>query len=353
MSEEKTLIIDGSHGEGGGQILRTSLSLSSILKRSIQIENIRRGRKTPGLLPQHLTSVRAAGQVSEAILQGDRLGSTELLFQPGSLKSGRFSFNVAEERGSAGSVSLVLQTLFPPLSFSGVPSELEITGGTHVQWSPPFHFLSEVFLPALGRLGCHAEIQLERWGWYPQGGGRVKARIFPCQTISSLQVIEKGHLLRLSGISAVGNLPVGIAERQKTAAEKILKYLPIDCPTSIDIVQASGVGKGTVFFLAAEYENITAGFSSLGQRGKRAEDVAAEACRLFKEYFFSRGALDPYLSDQIILYLALSREESVFTTSKITHHLLTNIWCVKKFLPLEIRVTGEVGLAGEVVIKPL
>jgi RNA 3'-terminal phosphate cyclase (ATP) len=344
------LQIDGSYGEGGGQVLRTALSLSCVLKRSVEIVNIRKGRKIPGLQPQHLTSVNACRRISSAGTEGNILQSTNLRFYPGETTGGDFSFDVAEKKRSAGSTSLVLQTLLLPLSRSRTESTVRILGGTHVPWSPPFHYLREIFAPTLEKIGFKIELEIKKWGWYPQGGGEVVCFIHPNPLFSPLNLSDRGKLVRLSGISAVSNLPDSIAERQRKQALNILKSKRFS--PEIEFVQAPSVGQGTFFFVKAEFENSVAGFDALGERGKRAEMVAQEACENFLDFMQSDAAIDPHLADQLIPYLALGEGESILSVSKITRHLLTNIWVVRQFLKTDISVEGREGESGRVTIRP-
>src|SRR5512143_4108781 len=348
-SNHNIISIDGSIGEGGGQILRTSLALSCVLRLPVEIGNIRRARQKPGLQPQHLTAVNAAAAVCRAEVEGARLSSTTIQFLPDAVVSGDYYFNVSEKKGSAGSVPLVLQTVLPPLCFANGPSTVTVIGGTHVPWSPTAHYLEQVFSPMLARIGVNAEILLEKWGWYPAGGGKLTARIRPEKEALPLVVTGRGTLLRVSGISAVSNLPRGIAVRQRDQAAKMLSQKGIDA--DIELVNAPSPGKGTLVFLLAEFENGRAGFSALGALGKRAEEVAEEACRDLLEYLDAGAVLDPHLADQVIHYLALTGGASEFTTSRITRHLLTNIQVVQQFIDCDIQVVGREGEAGIVRVS--
>ena len=315
----------------------------------MEIINIRQGRKVPGLQPQHLTSVSACKKISGAQVEGDSLQSTSLRFFPGDITGGEFTFDVAEKKGSAGSTSLVLQTIFLPLCRAQTNSKLEVLGGTHVPWSPPFHYLKDIFIPMVKKIGCNVDLEIRNWGWYPKGGGEVAGTIMPTTKFLPLELTDRGKLLNLSGISAVSNLPVSIAERQKDHALRILKEKGFSA--EISLYQAPSIGQGTFFFLKAEFENSVAGFSSLGEIGKRAERVAEEACEEFLRFMQTEGAVDPHLADQLIPYLALAEGNSAFTVSKITNHLLTNIWMVKQFLKRDILVEGEEGEEGKVTIR--
>ena len=354
------IAIDGSYGEGGGQVLRTSLSLSALLGEAVRIENIRAKRPKPGLQAQHLTGVLATAQICNAELEGAELGSQTLTFAPQSPpQAGDYTFDVAEARkgGSAGSTSLVFQTLLLPLAFADGDSHLTIRGGTHVAWSPPFHYLKHVYLPTLARMGIEATVEISQWGWYPIGGGGIRARIkgqggrdrgqevrdkgqgIRDKELSPIALTERGEWKRLWGISALSNLPAHIGQRQKRQAERLLRergFTP-----EIEIVEAPSPGQGTVVFLVAEFEDVVAGFTSYGARGKRAEKVAEEACREFIQYYDSGQALDKHLADQLILPMSLAAGQSGFTTCEITQHLLTNVGVVQRLMAVEAEIEGK------------
>ncbi|MDA8213809.1 MAG: RNA 3'-terminal phosphate cyclase [Nitrospiraceae bacterium] len=342
--------IDGSFGEGGGQILRTALSLSCLFNKPFRIFNIRKGRKNPGLMPQHLTCVKAAQLLSNADVTGDSKGSTELKFYPKEIKGGDFFFDI----GTAGSTSLVLQTIIPSLIFLKEKTTVTLKGGTHVPFSPSFHYISEVFAPVLEGLGIKIGLTIESYGFYPKGGGRIRAEIFPAMGVNPLRIIERGKLVRLSGYSGVGNLPLSIAERQRNALiEKIHSQAAgLGCPVDVEIIDTQTPGQGTFIFIRSESENFTAGFTSIGEKGKRAEVVGEEAAMEFTHYYSSNAALDSHLPDQIVPYLPLCKEESIFTTSCITKHLMTNLWAIGLFHEYEYSIEGEAGEPGTIIIKP-
>jgi RNA 3'-terminal phosphate cyclase (ATP) len=334
--------IDGSHGEGGGQILRTALALSCLLKLPVRIYNIRKNRSKPGLMPQHLTGVRAASEITSARLSGDSIGSQELVFEPGPTRFGQYFFDI----GTAGSTSLLFQTILLPLALSGGASDVGIKGGTHVPWSPPFDYIRDVFLPFMGFLGVNAEARIESCGFYPKGGGTVFFDIRPADCIAAGDFTERGRLVEMKGVSAVANLPMGIARRQRDAAVAALGSLEAD----IKMTEVESPGQGTFVFLLARYEHSLAGFSALGEKGKRAETVGEEAAAQFLKHHQAEAALDPHMADQIVLYLALSRQPCEFATSEITEHLLTNLWVLKHFLPVDYAIKGEKGSPGMVSI---
>lgn len=336
--------IDGSFGEGGGQILRSSLSLSCITGKPVRIFNIRKGRPKPGLMPQHLASVTALARVSGAETRGAESGSREIFFAPGPAKAGEYFFEI----GTAGSVALLLQCLLPPLLFADGPSRVVLTGGTHVPFSPPFDYLLEVFFPWLERIGARVSCEIERYGFYPQGGGKVAARIAPCGEIRGIDLRGKGAVLSVTGRSCAANLPPSIAERQRDAAAKLLASRS----PRIETAAVPAPGKGTFLFLKVETGAGPAGFSALGAIGKRAEEVGQDAAREALAYIDSPAALDPRLADQLVLYLALSKEPSMFTTSKVTNHLVTHLHVVRRMLGTRAEIEGSAGEPGTVRLDP-
>ncbi len=353
------LTIDGSYGEGGGQVLRTALTLAAITGVPVRVERIRAGRRNPGLQAQHLTGVLAIARLCDARLEGAELGASTLTFVPQrSPQAGEYRFDVSEQRkgGSAGSVTLVLHTLILPLAWAQGESRVVVRGGTHVAWSPPYHHLEQVYLPMLSRLGVQARSTIVRWGWYPEGGGEVQVDISgqAGRNLAPLRLAARGALRRLWGISASSNLPPHVAQRQKERAEALLRQAGfsarIELVTSQRGMRSSGVG--SILMLFAEHEGGLAGFSALGERGKPAERVAEEAVEEFQQWWDSRAVLDMHLADQLLLPLSLAGGPSVLTTCRVTQHLLTNAWVIRQFLPVRIVVEGEVGAPGRVEIHP-
>jgi len=338
------LTIDGSFGEGGGQILRTALALAAIIQRPVEIRNIRGGRKKPGLRPQHLAAVKALAKVTSAQVQGADVGSTHLHFEPCQLKGGAYTLDI----GTAGSTALVLQAIMPGLLFAKDPSRVRITGGTHVPWSPCFHYLKEVFAPAVSEMGGVVSLELGPWGWYPKGGGRVVVSISPVGRLSALKRTNRGSLTGLYVLSGVSNLPASIGERQRDQALRRLQAQGY-APTRIDLLKGPSPGPGAVVFLKAEFEQGAAGFTALGQRGKPAETVADEACSGFFKFMASQAAVDNHLADQLALYIALAQGDSCFVAQAITEHLRTNIGVIEQILPVAFEVdeqSGRVGVEG-------
>jgi RNA 3'-terminal phosphate cyclase (ATP) len=344
------LLIDGSYGEGGGQVLRTSLSLAAITGRPLRLVNIRAARRKPGLMPQHLTGVRAAARVCGAQMEGDSLGSQELTFVPGAApQAGSYTLDVAQvaKGGSAGSVGLVAQTVLLPLALAPGTSEVTLRGGTHVPWSPVYDYLKRVYLPTLRWMGVEAKVQLVKWGWYPVGGGEVKVTVQglpPQARLEGLTLRQRGELRRVRGLSASSNLPKHVRERQEGTALHVLRSNRVN--PRFDLLDAPSKGTGSVVFLWAEFDNVVAGFTALGEKGKPAERVAEEASRALLDYLHGQGALDRHLADQAVLPLALAAGPSSFTTECVTQHLLTNAWVVNQFFPGRVQIEGVEGTAG-------
>ncbi len=359
------LTIDGSYGEGGGQVLRTSLSLAAITGQAVRIERIRAGRKKPGLRPQHLTGVRAAAAVCGARLDGAKLGSQTLTFVPGGpVRPGQYMFDVADaaQGGSAGSVGLVLQTVLLPLALAEGESYLTLRGGTHVAWSPSASYLEHVFLPVLARMGVRAQIELARWGFYPTGGGEIQVRIVgQGEALRPVQLTGRGELRKVWGAAAVMNLPAHIPQRMANRARNVLGEAGLDA--YVEPRRLRGTGPGAGIFLFAEYapvsggEGAIAGFTAYGRQGLPAERVAEAACRELLAYHRSGASSDQYLADQLVLPMVLARAESQVRTCQVSQHLLTNIWVVRQFLaadcdnPTKIDIVGELGAPGTITVR--
>lgn len=327
------LIIDGSYGEGGGQILRTTLALAALLNQPVCIDQIRARRKTPGLAAQHLTAVRAVAAICEARLIGDTLGSTSLTFKPQHPPiPGVYEFDVANARtgGSAGAVTLVLQTVLLPLALAAGPSTVTAKGGTHVPWSPSFHYFDEVYLKMLSYLGVQATTELAAWGWYPAGGGEIKVTIPGQAKLTSPFPQWRGDLRQITGVAVAANLPAHIAQRMRDRAINLFKQA--GRPAQIQPMRVPSLSPGAGIFLMAEYEGGRAGFTALGERGKPSEQVAQEVVDNFLSFHGSGAFLDEHLTDQLILPLALAGQPVTLTTERLSQHTLTNIWAVEQFL---------------------
>lgn len=325
--------IDGSWGEGGGQILRTCLSLATITGQPVRINRIRANRPKPGLAAQHLTSVRAAATLCQAEVGGDTLGSMTLEFMPTRPpQAGHYTFDVTEARegGSAGAVTLILQTIIIPLALANGRSKVILKGGTHVAWSPPVTYIEEVYLPILQQLGVQAQVKLKAWGWYPRGGGEVELRVTGNQQpLSSLQLLERGKIRQIRGLAVVTELPAHIPQRMANRATNLLQEANL--PSQIKPVRERGIAPGAGIFLTAEYEHSRAGFSALGGRGIPAERVAETAVQELLKFHAQATPVDTFLGDQLLLPLALSSQISQYRVASISQHLSTNAWVIEQF----------------------
>jgi RNA 3'-terminal phosphate cyclase (ATP) len=340
------LIVDGSQGEGGGQVLRTSLSLSALTGRPFHLTHIRANRSRPGLRPQHLTAVRAAAAICNARLTGADLNSTSLGFNPQSKpRGGEYRFDVAEAApgGSAGSVTLILQALLWPLLFADSPSQLRLLGGTHVPFSPPHHYISEVAEPAFTRLGASLTTKLEAWGWYPVGGGEISALIKPISQLCPVQ-FEPLPIDQVAGIAAVTNLPAHIPQRMARRADNLLQQAGLG--TAIKPLRARGRGPGAGLFLWLPQ----AGFTSLGRKGLPADKVAETAVAELLAFMDNNLAVDKRLADQLLLPMALANGRSTLTTNQLTDHTLTNANLLSQWLDVSITINGELGQPAQIEV---
>jgi len=342
--------IDGSVLEGGGQILRTALALSAIVGKPIRVFNIRARRSNPGLQQQHLTSVLAAARISNAQVIGASKGSTELTFRPGRIDCGEFRFDI----GTAGSVTLVIQTILPILTFASCESRVTITGGTDVPWSPPIDYVRFVMLPMLSLFGVRAEVRLVRRGHYPRGGGEVILTVKPGK-LRGINAVEFGNPVEVRGISHAVRLPAHVARRQADSARNTLIKAGVSVPIGISLEtyeQGSdphlGPGSGVVLWVKSDRGYIK-GADALGERGKPAEVVGEEAANKLLENFRSGMAFDEHMGDMVIPYMALAEGKSIVGVSKITLHALTNIYVIEQILGVRFSVDGTEGRPG--VIK--
>ncbi len=339
--------IDGSYGEGGGQILRTSLTLSVVTGQPIEITRIRAGRSKPGLQPQHLASVRAAASLCAADLDGDSVGSEHLTFAPQSdAAPGAYHFDI----GTAGAAPLVMQTILLPLALADAPSRVTVVGGTHVPHAPTADYVADSYAALLRRHGLEAAFQTSRVGFTPRGGGVFQADISPSVSIRPVQLVERGPLRSLAVHVITANLPAEVGQRGADAVRKSLRHLPAEM--EIKVRQEVSDGAGAAIVLVAECENGMAGVSALGARGKPMEDVATEACRELKAWWKTGAACDEHLADQLILPMAFVPKTSRWTTARVTEHLRTMLWLVPQFLPIDANLdenkdgTGTVTLRG-------
>jgi RNA 3'-terminal phosphate cyclase (ATP) len=323
------LTIDGSTGEGGGQILRSSLALSLCLGQPFRIVNIRSRRRNPGLGRQHLVAVQAAAEVGRAEVTGAGPGSGEITFAPRGVWPGDYRFSI----GSAGSTGLVLQTVLPALLTAKGPTRLVLEGGTHNPHAPPFEALGRAFLPLIGRMGASVSVTLARYGFYPAGGGRIEVRIDPVECLRPVELDERGRVLAVRGSAAVADLPAHIAERE---ARVLAAELGLD-PAAVQARRiAPAVGPGNVVTVVVESEHVTEVFTGFGRRGVPAERVASDVAGSVKGYLDAGVPVGEHLADQLLLPIALTGGGS-FVTQRPTLHATTNALVIERFTGARIR----------------
>jgi RNA 3'-terminal phosphate cyclase (ATP) len=323
------LHIDGSEGEGGGQILRTSLALSMITGTPIRIRNIRAKRARPGLMRQHLTSVQAAAQVSGARVEGAAVGSAEITFTPAKVQPGEYSFAI----GTAGSTTLIVQTVLPALLCAAGPSRLSLEGGTHNPAAPPFEFLDRAFLPLVRRMGPRAEATLERAGFYPAGGGSLHVSVEPSGKLAGFDLLERGEIRERRATVVLANLPPHIGERE---AREVAKLTSWD-PSRIEIRRVDSAGPGNAIVLELESEALTEVFTAFGEVGVPAEAVADKVVREMRRYLAAGVPVGEHLADQLLLPLALAGGGS-YRTLPLSLHARTQVDLIPRFLDVRIEV---------------
>jgi RNA 3'-terminal phosphate cyclase (ATP) len=325
------IAIDGGQGEGGGQVLRSSLALSMATGQPFRIERIRAARAKPGLLRQHLTAVNAAAAISQAEVDGAALGSQQLTFRPGVVRPGDYHFAV----GTAGSAMLVLQAVLPPLLTAAAPSQLVLEGGTHNPAAPPFDFLQRSFLPLLRRMGARVEMQIERVGFYPAGGGRVHVRIEPTAALQPLSLLERGAVLATRARALITGVPRHVADRELRVVTRRLGWN--DGALAVEEVESSP-GPGNALLLEIECEQITEICASFGEIGLRAEGVAERAVHDARRYLAAGVPVGRHLADQLLVPMALAGGGALRTLA-LTRHATTNAAIVRTFLPIAIETT--------------
>jgi len=334
--------IDGASGEGGGQVLRSALALSMVTGRSFRIVNIRAGRRRPGLMRQHLTAVGAATEIGGARVKGAEVGGRELVFEPGPVRSGDYRFSV----GTAGSATLVFQTVFPALALAKGRSTVTVEGGTHNPMAPPFDFLARAFLPLVGRMGPRCTATLERPGFYPAGGGKIAVAIEPAPAFGALALTERGEIRSRRATAVVALLARNIAERELKAVRDQLGWDPSTC--RIESVDGA-VGPGNVVSVEVESEHVTELFTGFGERGVSAERVGAGVADEAREYLASEVPVGRHLADQLLLPMALGGGGR-FRTLKPSSHTRTHVELLRSFLGTEIQVREVAESAWEIEV---
>lgn len=338
------LNIDGRMGEGGGQVLRTSLSLSALTGRPFRLTHVRANRSKPGLRPQHLTAVRAVARVCGAALSGDAIDSRALEFRPAMPpQPGVYHFDVSDaaQGGSAGAVTLILQAILWPLLFAGGRSHVTLRGGTHVSMSPPWHYVEHVARPAFARVGAAFTTELIAWGWYPVGGGVVTAEIEPIERLHA-PVFEHVPAERIEGIAAVTNLPADIPQRMAGRAANLLATA--GRPSKIEPRRETGQGPGAGIFLWVPQ----GGFGALGRRGLPSDKVAEAAVAETLSFVDNTAMVDRHLADQLLLPLALAHGRARYTTDHLTLHTITNADLLRLWLDPKIDIIGDLGGPAEI-----
>ena len=308
------IIINGSEGEGGGQVVRNALALSLVTGQPFRITNIRGGRAKPGLMRQHLTAVEAACTIGNADCEGVAIGSGEIAFRPGSVRAGEYRFSI----GTAGSTGLVLQTILMPLLAAEGPSRLILEGGTHAMMAPPFDFIARAFLPILNRMGPRVEARLIRHGFFPRGGGRIEVDVAPAP-LTPIDCLDRGALRGVSALALFAGLPFDIAEREIETARKLL-----DWPEAAFSVRQlpQEMGPGNALLLEAEFDHVTEIVTGFGKVGVSAESLAKTAAQRMAGYLASSAFAGPYLADQLLLPFAIAGG-GAFTTVKPSQHART------------------------------
>jgi RNA 3'-terminal phosphate cyclase (ATP) len=324
MNDKDMIAISGA--EGGGQLLRTALSLSLCTGTPFRMSGIRAGRSKPGLMRQHLTAVEAAAKISNADVTGAALGSQEITFRPQVVEGGDYQFSI----GTAGSTTLVLQTVLPALWHATAPSKLRLEGGTHNPLAPPADFLIHAFAPMVGRMEAPAAIELERHGFYPAGGGSITLKIAPAKP-KSFSLLERGALRRTVARALISAIPSGVAERELRVAAR---YFDIAEDALEHRSVRPAIGPGNALMIIFEFDELTEIFTGFGERGVSAEQVAERVCREAKTFLESKAAIGPYLADQLLLPMALAGGGE-FSTLTPTNHSRTNAALIEKFLPVE------------------
>ncbi|HLL16138.1 MAG TPA: RNA 3'-terminal phosphate cyclase, partial [Pyrinomonadaceae bacterium] len=326
------ITIDGSQGEGGGQIIRTSLALSLITGKPFRIYNVRARREKPGLQRQHLTAVRAAATIGGAQVEGAGLGATAFTFHPGAVTPGDYAFPI----GTAGSTTLVLQTILPPLMIASAPSTLAFEGGTHNVHAPPYEFIVKTFLPLLNRMGARVTADLTRYGFYPPGGGRFHARVEPASKLKPLELLARGEIRARRARALVVKLPPTVGERELGVVAEQLGWGALRGDELRVETSQNAISPGNVLTLEIESEHLTEVFTGIGERGVRAETVAESATGEARAYLETGAPVGEHLADQLLIPLALAGGGS-YATGQPSPHTTTNIEVVRMFL--DVRIT--------------
>lgn len=326
--------IDGSYGEGGGQLLRMAVALAAITGQGVRLHKVRARRANPGLAPQHLAAVKAVAALCGAEAEGLQVKSQEIVFQPARLRGGEFQFDV----GTAGSITLVLQAVLPVALMGPERLVMRITGGTDVRASPPLDYFRAVFLPLLSLMGARVSLHVERRGYYPRGGGEVRVEVEPGAGLQPLRLATRGALRAVGGIAHVSNLPAHIAARMALAAQQALPPVPAPQIEQQLLAWPQAIGPGGAIVLWAHWGQSVLGAAATAQRGVPAEQLGAEAGHALRADIESGATLDVHAADQMLVYCALADGPSHFTVRTLSSHARTTLWLIGHFLPVEFGV---------------
>ncbi len=359
MADGLPIVFDGSAGEGGGQILRTALSLSAITGKSFAVARVRERRPKPGLRPQHREAARAVGRLVDAEIAGDEVGSSRLEFRPRRRPS---PGDLALDVGTAGSTPLLFQTVCWPLALAGAPSTLTLRGGTHQDHAPSFHYLALVWAPAVARLGFGFRLELQAAGFYPEGGGEFTARVEPAHPMPPLDLRQRGTLQEVDVVSMVGGLGFEFADRQAARALKRLREAGISAEAERVPVPAHA-SKGGHVLIVSTFERTRAGHGAVSARERSPEQIAEDAVGAFRSHLAGGAAVDRHLGDQLLIPAALLAAGHVppppgivpvtrYSVAAVTKHLTTNADVIRRFLDVEIAILGREEGEGEVRVQP-
>jgi RNA 3'-terminal phosphate cyclase (ATP) len=359
MPSDLEIVLDGSSGEGGGQILRTALSLATITGKPFTVHRIRANRIKPGLRPQHREATRAAARLCDAEVEGCEVGSSRLVFRPRTRASpGVHAFDI----GTAGSAPLLFQTLCFPLALAGGRSELTLRGGTHQQYSPTFHYLALVWAPAMARLGFGFALEMQEAGFYPEGGGVITAAIDPAHAMPPLDLRHRGTLGEVQAVAMVGGLSSEVSDRMAARASRALRDIGVSAETTRLPVPAR-ISAGAHLLVVASFERSRAGCGAVGDRTTAPERVADEAVKEMQSFLSGGAAVDRHLADQLLLPASLCAAGLLqpppgvvpatrYTVAAVTKHLTTNAEVIRRFLDVEIAILGREGEEGQVRVQP-
>ena len=329
------LQIDGSYGEGGGQILRYAVALSALTKKPVEINNIRANRPVPGIRPQHHTAISCIKSICNGAIEGLSIGSSKLTFSPGEIQPGEYKFGI----GTAGSITLVFQACILGSLNTTKPITIKLTGGTDVKWAPTWDYFTKVFLPLIQKMGVSTDAQLIKRGYYPKGGGEAVLTIHPAKKLQRLQLEEEQDFKEINGIVHIANLPDHISKRMKHAALKIVVKNNIQ--SFIRVNKTTSFSPGTGITLWSKSDHAVMGSTFLGERGVTSEKIGENAANQLIKEINTGATIDTFAIDQILPYMVLAEEESVCMVRELSNHTQTNMWLLKQFFDVEFEVKEQ------------